>query len=173
MNVSQSPAPIVVAPLSTLAARFFAGLYGVLLLLMLVQNLNMETGGDLVCLSVFMVVLLCPLLMMASKFGVEARLFSDRIEVQGFLGHTKTHQLVDCTAVRCGCGRAFSRSIVLQFGRRGHKVMLSNNRRGFWEAAEALKEAQTQHDWELSFGVLNVFQGHFWLPEEDRGIKWI
>jgi hypothetical protein len=173
MNVPQPTAPIVVSPLSVIAARLAVGLYAVLMLLMLFQNLNAATGGDFVCIGVTMAVILCPLLIVASKSGVEARLFSDRIEVQGFLGQTKTHQLVDCTAVRCGCGRAFSRSIVLQFGRRGPKVMLSNNRRGFWLAAEALKQAQSVHDWELSYGIKDLFKGHFWLPEDERGVKWV
>jgi hypothetical protein len=173
MNEPQSTAPIVVAALSVIAARLAAGLYVVLMLLILIQNLNAETGGDFVCIGVSMAVILCPLLIVASKSGVEARLFPDRIEEQGFLGHTKTHQLVDCTAVHCGSGRAFSRSIVLQFGRRGSKVMLSNNRRGFWLAAEALKQAQSVHDWELSYGIKDLFKGHFWLPEDERGVKWV
>ena len=172
MNASQPTEPIVVEPLSRMAARASALTYG-LVLLVLVQRSWGMVGGDVVCIAVSMAVMLCPLLIMASKCGVEARLFLDRIEVKGFLTQTKTLMLVDCTAVQCSAGRAFSRSIVLRFGRSGHTVMLSNTRRGFWPAAEALKKVQATHDWSLDYGLMDEFHGHFWLPEEERGIKWV
>ena len=172
MNDPQSTDPIIVEPLSLLAAWASAGTYGLVLLVVIGRSWGM-VGGDFVSIAMAMAVMLCPLLIMASKLGVQAHLFSDRIEVKGFLTAKKTYMLADCTAARCSAGRAFARSITLRFGRRGHKVMLSNTRRGFWTAAESLKESQETHDWVLKYGIKDEFRGHFWLPEDERGIKWI
>ena len=169
----ESKNAIVVHPVSRLGGKIVLGLYGALIALVLFRSLEMESGGDFLCMAVFMTLIFTPLPMLASMMGSRAVFYEDRIEVTGLLGKTTTLKLEDCTAVNCGSGRAYARSIVLRFGRRGKKVSISNMRRGFWDAAEQLNRLQEQYDWELKYGLLNVFQAHFWLEKDERGIKWI
>jgi len=152
-----------------------AALYAGLMLVVLARNTAMG-GGDLLFLGVVVAVMASPLLVLASKLSVESRLFADRVEVQGVLRRPKTLMLADCSGVSCGAGRAFSRNIVLYFGLRGRlgtKVVLSNNRDGFWDAAEALREIQGRYEWQLSYGLMRASEGHFWLPDDERGRKWV
>ena len=173
MSATESSTPIVVEPISRVGGKIVLGVYCALLVLVLVRSLNLEAPGDFLCMAVFMVAILSPLPMLASMMAVHTALFSDRIEVTGLLGKTTTLMLKDCTAVRCSKGRAFSRSIVVQFGRRGKKVAMSNMRHGFWDVALALKGMQSEYDWKITYGLMDIFKHTFWLPEEDRGIKWV
>ena len=173
MSATEPATPIVVEPISRVGGKIVLSIYGALMVLVVARSVNLEAPGDFVCMAVFMAVIFSPLPMLASMMAVRTELFSDRIEVNGLLGKTTTLMLTDCTAVRCGNGRAFSRSVVLQFGRRGKKVAVSNMRRGFWEAALALSRMQSEYDWKLTYGLMDIFEHSFWLPEEERGVKWL